>query len=97
MFKKTNKKVSHVTYTDEQRKLFERQGIRIHVGKKVIPQGTIVVNEKSIILMAKSFSLIIPYISVESYASMIEQSIVLFNKVVCANGIDQGTKMYKNI
>lgn len=91
-----NTKVN-VTYTEEQTNLFHNLGIRLQKGKTVIPKGTIVLNEKSITLMAKSYYLIDQNVTVESYASMIKQNIILFNKLICAHNITNGTKLYKKL
>jgi hypothetical protein len=85
----------NVTYTEEQITLFHNLGIRLQKGKTVIPKGTIVLNDKTITLMAKSYYLIDPNITIESYASMIKQNTILFNKLICAHNITNGTKLYK--
>jgi hypothetical protein len=86
-----------LNYTERQLTLFSKQGIKFQKGKKVIPKGVIVVNEETINFMAKSFYVIDPSCDINAYASMINQNVRLFNKLICAFNITNGTKAYKNL
>jgi len=65
-------------------------------GGLIVPEGTLDVSDKCINLMAKSLSLIIRYED-ESLKALIIQNISLFNRLICSNGIEVGTKRYKAI